>query len=260
MNHTSIPIRRATWALLVAGTLALPATAQTQLSIEVAVPGVSLGIVTGGYPSFARVPDVPVYYAPRGELNLFFYDGLYWVYQRDNWYASSWYDGPWRRVRSDGVPLFVLRVPVRYYRSPPSYFRGWQADAPPRWGDYWGDDWARQHSGWDRWDRRRIPAPAPLPTYQRSYSGDRYPAPDRQKTLQDRNYRYQPRDAVVQQQRAAQRPAVVPDKDDRNRKDREPKDRDAKDRDPKERQPKDREEDRGEGRKQDNERGNSQKK
>ena len=65
MTSTSIPIRRAAWALLVAGTLALPAQAQTQLSIELAVPGVSLGIVTGGYPALSRVPGVPVYYAPR---------------------------------------------------------------------------------------------------------------------------------------------------------------------------------------------------
>ena len=33
---------------------------------------------------------------------------------------------PGRSVAPDAVPLFVLRVPVRYYRQPPVYFRGWQ--------------------------------------------------------------------------------------------------------------------------------------
>ena len=48
---------------------------------------------------------------------------------------------------------------------------GWRADAPPRWGDHWGNDWQQRRSGWDRWDHRIAPAPAPLPVYQRRYSG-----------------------------------------------------------------------------------------
>ena len=30
------------------------------------------------------------------------------------------------RVAPQAVPLFVLRIPVRYYRNPPTYFRGWR--------------------------------------------------------------------------------------------------------------------------------------
>jgi len=88
------------------------------------------------------------------------------------------------------VPLYVLRVPVRYCRQPPPYFRGWRADAPPRWGDHWGRDWEQRRSGWDRWDRRSAPAPAPLPTYQRNYSGDRYPREvEQQHSIQSEKYR-----------------------------------------------------------------------
>src|SRR5450830_519954 len=42
-------------------------------------------------------------------------------------------------------------------------------------------------------------APAPLPTYQRRYSGDRYPQVEQQPSLRGQNYRYQPRDAVARQ-------------------------------------------------------------
>ena len=73
------------------------------------------------------------------------------------------------------VPLYILRIPVRYYRQPPSYFRGWQPNAPPRWGQHWGPEWERHRSGWDTWNRSSVPARAPLPVYQRQYSGDRYP-------------------------------------------------------------------------------------
>lgn len=79
------------------------------------------------------------------------------------------------------------------------YFQGWQVNAPPRWGDHWGNAWAQRRSGWDRWDRNSAPTPAPLPVYQRKYSGDRYPGAEQQRTLHNQEYRYQPRESVVRQ-------------------------------------------------------------
>lgn len=175
-------------------------SAVAQVSIGIGLPSVSIGINMPVYPRLVAVPGHPVYYAPRVQANYFFYDGMYWVYQNDNWYGSSWYNGPWSLVGPEAVPVFVLRIPVRYYRQPPAYFRGWRPDAPPRWGDHWGREWEQRRSGWDRWDRRAVPAPAPLPAYQRQYSGDRYPQQmERQQELHERNYRYQPRDREVRQ-------------------------------------------------------------
>ncbi|MDI1361344.1 hypothetical protein [Methylotenera sp.] len=177
------------------------ASSALQMSVGIGLPNVSIGINVPAYPEFAVVPGYPVYYAPQMEANYFFYDGLYWVYQDDSWYESSWYDGPWWLVDPDEVPVFVLRVPVRYYRMPPAYFIGWQYDAPPRWGDRWGRDWNQHRRGWDRWDRHAVPSPAPLPTYQRNYSGDRYPKQiEHQKELRQRNYGFQSRDPVVRKQ------------------------------------------------------------
>jgi len=183
--------------------------AVAQVSVAVAVPGVSIGINMPTYPEFVRVPNYPVYYAPRLQTNFFFYDGIYWVYQQDNWYRSSWYNGPWGLVSPQAVPVYVLRIPVRYYRNPPAYFGGWQRDAPPRWGQHWGNEWAQQRSGWDHWNRRASPAPAPLPVYQRQYSGSRYPQVEQQQALHNRNYRYQPRDAAAPQHSQQQQVAPV---------------------------------------------------
>jgi hypothetical protein len=152
------------------------------------------------------VPGYPVYYAPQLQSNFFFYDGMYWVYQGDNWYASSWYNGPWSLVAPEAVPVFVLRIPVRYYRSPPTYFRGWQADRPPRWGEHWGNAWQERRSGWDQWNRSSAPPPAPLPTYQRQYSANRYPQAQQQQVLRNQNYHYEPRDAMVRQHLTQQVP------------------------------------------------------
>jgi hypothetical protein len=174
-------------------------TAPAQLSIGIGLPNVSIGINLPLFPELVPVPGYPVYYAPGVTANYFFYDGMYWVYQNDNWYASSWYNGPWGFVERDVVPLYVLRIPVRYYRQPPHYFRGWQANAPPRWGQHWGREWEQRHSGWNKWNRKSAPARAPQPVYQRQYSGDRYPRVEQQHDLRDRSYRYQPRDKAVRQ-------------------------------------------------------------
>ena len=179
---------------------AIPVQAQTQLSIGISSPGVQIGINMPSYPQLVRVPGYPVYYAPQARSNYFFYDGLYWVYQDDNWYSSDWYNGPWHAVGPQYVPLYVLRVPVRYYRQPPTYFRGWRPDAAPRWNEHWGRDWEQQRSGWDRWDRRSVPAPAPLPSYQRPYSGARYPSVvEQQHDIRSQNYRYRPHEPISQQ-------------------------------------------------------------
>lgn len=161
-------------------------------------PPDDVGVNVASYPNLVPVPGYPVYYAPGMNSNYFFYDGAYWVYSRDNWYASTWYNGPWNRVGPDAVPLFILRVPVRYYREPPAYFRGWQGDAPPQWGVHWGHDWEKHRSGWDQWNHKDVPKPAPLPVYQRQYSGNKYPTPQLRVELLKQNYHYEPKDAAAQ--------------------------------------------------------------
>jgi hypothetical protein len=183
------------------------------LGVATAAPAqISIGINFSLFPELVQVPNYPVYYAPRQNANYFFYDGMYWVYQNDEWYSSDWYNGPWWRMAPEYVPVYVLRVPVRYYRRPPAYFHGWGRDAPPRWGEHWGRDWEQRRSGWDKWDHRTAPRPAPLPTYQRQYTGNQYPRVEEQHDLHDQKYRYQPTDALVRehvqpQMRGASAPA-----------------------------------------------------
>ena len=120
------------WLIGLVLLLCTAAPAGAQISIGIGVPSLDIGIRLPALPSLTIVPGPPVYYAPRIDSNFFFYDGMYWVYQNDNWYASSWYNGPWAAVDPDIVPEPILRVPVRYYRRPPTYFRGWTANARPR--------------------------------------------------------------------------------------------------------------------------------
>lgn len=177
----------------------LPVFGQVSASVGIGAPNVNLAIHFGSYPQFQPVPGYPVYYAPQVDANYFFYDGMYWVYQNDSWYASSWYNGPWAMVSPMVVPVYLLQVPVRYYRAPPVYFRGWRQDAPPRWGEHWGQSWAHQRVGWDRVNRGSVPASAPLPSYQQKYWGKAYPSYEQQRAIGHQNYSYQPHEPVVQQ-------------------------------------------------------------
>jgi len=181
-----------------------PASAQVGVSVGISVPGLQIGINVPAYPELQPVPAYPVYYAPGLPANYFFYDGLYWVYANDAWYSSTWYNGPWYGVEAAVVPVYILRVPVRYYRAPPLYFRGWAAAEPPRWGAHWGPTWEAGHHGWDHWDRHAAPPPAPLPVYQRQYAGERYPKPTEQLAIRGQRYNYQPRDEQVRERVAVE--------------------------------------------------------
>lgn len=193
MRHLIAPI-----ALL--GVFAFATPSHAQFSMSISTPGASIGFEMGDYPELVPVPGYPVYYAPNVDANYFFYDGLYWLYQDDAWYSSSWYNGPWQYVDPDYVPLFILRVPVVYYRAPPSYFRIWERSGAPHWHEHWGRGWAERHGDWDRWDRGAVPPPAPLPHYQREYRADHYPqAPEQQHAIRSDAYHYQPQEQVSRQ-------------------------------------------------------------
>lgn len=175
-------------------------SAEVGVSIGIGTPHVSIGINVPAYPRLVSIPHHPVYYAPQLQINFFFFDGMYWVYQDDAWYASYWYNGPWWLIDPRDVPVVILHVPVRYYRHPPEYFRSWSPDFPPRWGEHWGHDWEQSRSGWEHWNYGNAPSRAPRPYYQRKFYGEHYPQQlERQQELHQKNYRYQPRDPVVRQ-------------------------------------------------------------
>jgi hypothetical protein len=195
-------------SLIIAAWLALAALTAVPASAAVSV---SIGFNIPAYPRLVAIPGYPVYYAPDLNANYFFYDGMYWYFDGVSWYDSPWYNGPWTVIDPFYVPSFILRVPVRYYHRPPVWFRGWRADLAPRWHEHWGRDWVARRPDWNRWDHRNVPRPAPLPAFQQRFSANSYPTPAQQAQIHAREYRYAPREAIVQehfrnfgQQRAAE--------------------------------------------------------
>lgn len=153
-------------ALLITQAVPAPAHADTSVGITVHWPGASVHLGRPAQPSWVLVPGLPVYRAPHVRGNAFFFDGLYWVLRADGWFFGTTFGGPWHRASPYDIPDALLRVPVRYFQSPPPWFRGWRADAPPRWSEHWGRDWRTRGNGWDGRDHRRPPAAAPAPRVQ----------------------------------------------------------------------------------------------
>ncbi len=103
--------------------------------------GIDIGIHLPGPPSLVVVPGAPVYYAPGPPANLFFYANQYWAFASGVWYSGPTWNGPWVVVQPAYVPAPILRVPVRYYRVPPSHWKAWRPDAPPHWDQPYGHEW-----------------------------------------------------------------------------------------------------------------------
>jgi hypothetical protein len=92
-------------AILALGMMLSPAAhSDVSVSIGIGLPHASIGVHIPAYPHLVAIPGYPVYYAPRLQANFFFYDGMYWLFQNDHWYASYWYDGPWSVVSRVSVP------------------------------------------------------------------------------------------------------------------------------------------------------------
>ena len=106
---------------------------------------VNIGINPPAPPSLVIIPGTPVAYAPAAPANYFFYGGQYYVFVNGAWYVGYTYNGPWIAIAPAYVPAPLLRVPVRYYRTPPPHWKQWQRAAPPRWEPGWGHEWAKEH-------------------------------------------------------------------------------------------------------------------
>jgi len=76
-------IRYGLIGLLLLSGLATSATASVSIGIN--LPSVQIGVNLPVFPQLVPVPGYPVYYAPSMNANYFFYDGMYWVYQNDDW-------------------------------------------------------------------------------------------------------------------------------------------------------------------------------
>jgi hypothetical protein len=111
--------------LLIAG----PAAADN-VSIDISTPSVSFGLNIGAPPQLVVVPGLPVQYSPAVPANYFVYGGYYYLFHQGTWFYSHHHNGPWVGLAIHQVPRPLLRVPVKYYKTPPGHAK---KAGPPKW-------------------------------------------------------------------------------------------------------------------------------
>jgi len=115
--------------VLLALALAAPAMARTSLSIGI---NIAPPVVTYHqephwvHPNGARVWIVD---DPALGYDYFRYGGWYWIYDRDTWFRSRRYNGPWMGVRSEVVPGPIWRMGDREHYN----WRHRPGAVPQRW-------------------------------------------------------------------------------------------------------------------------------
>jgi hypothetical protein len=115
-------------AILIAASLALPASARSQVSVQV---NIGQPPVIVERPVLVPVSASPVYFAPSYGSDLFFYDGRYYTVRDDRWYSAPRQNAPWVAITIGKVPRAVLAVPVAYYRVPPGHLKQMGGHCPP---------------------------------------------------------------------------------------------------------------------------------
>ena len=107
-------------AILIAASVALPASARGQVSVQV---NIGQPAVLVERPVLVPVSASPVYFAPSYGSDLFFYDGRYYTVRDDRWYSAPRHNAPWVAITIGKVPRAILAVPVAYYRVPPGHLK-----------------------------------------------------------------------------------------------------------------------------------------
>lgn len=116
-------------AMLIAVCTALPASAQSQVSVNINIGQPPPVIVA--QPVLVPVQASPVYYAPSYGSDLFFYDGRYYTVRNDKWFYAARLNTPWVSIAIGKVPRQILAVPVTYYRVPPGHRKHKRGHCPP---------------------------------------------------------------------------------------------------------------------------------
>ena len=116
-------------AMLIAASLAVPAPAHSQVSVNVSIGQPPPVIVAR--PVLVPVQASPVYYAPSYGADLFFYDGGYYTVRDDHWFYAARLNTPWVAIAIGKVPRQVIAVPVAYYRVPPGHLKNKGVHCPP---------------------------------------------------------------------------------------------------------------------------------
>jgi len=195
--------------------VSIPTMAKAGVDVNVSI-GLPPPIVFASPPEVIVLPDTYVYAVPEIDVDLFFWNGLWWRFWEGRWYRSHYYNRGWGYYNR--VPSFYFDVDPGwrgYYRERNWYGHQWNYERIPH---------ERLHSNWKNWNTNRywerrgtwgVQGYQPRPQkqrqelrQQREQQYQQRPEVQKQRQPQVQQPRQQPKGKVQQPQRQEQQREV----------------------------------------------------
>ncbi len=106
-------------------------------------------LVVPAPPHVLPIPGTYAYFAPDVDVDIIFYQGAWYRPHEGRWYRSSEYNGSWRPVPHERVPMVLINLPQGYRHMPPGHERIPYGQVKKHWRT-----WEREKH-WDRHERGR---------------------------------------------------------------------------------------------------------
>lgn len=214
MNRLLIPV-----ILWMAAVLApIPSVAQVTVNIGVAPPP-PLGFQEP--PNVIVLPDTPdVYVDPELDVDLFFWNGWWWLLWDGHWFRSRYYDRDW--VYFNHVPSFYYDVDPgwrTYYRNHEWHGRVWKYQRIPN--RQLQQNWQTWHKSgyWQKQKNWEVPGYKPPSQQQRQAVRQQR---QQQYQLRPEAQRGQPQPQGKQFQRQQPQPQVMPQRQEKQLQPQQP--------------------------------------
>lgn len=113
-------------AVAIIASLAIPSLAlsETNVNISIGAPAIPVPalprVVFQAPPLFLAPPALGFYIGVDMPYDMVFISGSYYLFQGNNWYRSSHYNGPWATVRHEHLPQSVRKYKIdriRHHRE-----------------------------------------------------------------------------------------------------------------------------------------------
>lgn len=106
--------------LLVGINYPIGGTAEVNVNVGINVPPPPPLVIPAPPPMFV-IPRTYIYFAPKVDVDIFFYQGYWYRPHGGHWYRSVVYNGKWGYIAPERVPRVLINLPPDFRRVPPGH-------------------------------------------------------------------------------------------------------------------------------------------
>jgi hypothetical protein len=144
--------------LLVGINYPIGGTAEVNVNVGINVPPPPPLVIPAPPPMFV-IPRTYIYFAPKVDVDIFFYQGYWYRPHGGHWYRSVVYNGKWGYIAPERVPRVLINLPPDFRRVPPGHRHLPYGEVKKNWKTWEKNKYWEKHGGkeWhgEKWERDR---------------------------------------------------------------------------------------------------------